>query len=134
MLRIAWSKRDKRRRKPKAIWLQSPALSTVSLISLLLGRDGGRKEKGEGSVLGLKTGVRRGHPGCASQGLVAMRQSATSQHQPESHRGGGKRLAKGKLPRQVGEGLLYIYSLRMMCSLSESTCKAHTFISKRHVS
>lgn len=42
----------KARLKLKTIWLQSPAFSTVSLISLPLGRGRSREEKGEGSVLG----------------------------------------------------------------------------------
>ena len=88
------------------------------------------KRKGRGVCWSKK---RPTQPG-ASQGLVAMRQSATSQCQPDSHRGEGKRLAKGKLPHHMGEELLYFDSSRMMRSLSESTCKAHTFISKRDLS
>lgn len=45
-----------------------------------------------------------------------MRQSAMSQHRPDIHRGGGKRLGEGNLPGHGGKGLLYFYSLRMMHS------------------
>lgn len=65
----------KARLKLNTLRLQSP---TFSIISLSLGRGGVGRRRGRGVGGEVGTGVRRGHPSCASQGLVAMRHSAMS--------------------------------------------------------